>query len=86
MTPLAKLIGRVDTAKFLWYTLEDGTSVSFHTAFLDEERTKSIVFMADGKTWPSIAAQELGISYTFLRNSTLPEMKGFVERNEIKLK
>lgn len=79
------IIGHIDLeeANAFWYELSDGSIVSFHTAFLDKERTRSVMFVSDNKTWPSISADALGIEYTFIRNSTREEIAEFMRESNI---
>ena len=73
------LVGRIAEQENHWYHLSDDTIVSFHTAFLDKERTVSTIFVSDENTWPSITADRLGINYFFMRNSTREEIAEFME-------
>lgn len=81
------IVGHIDLDKDPgaehWYELSDGTIVSFHTAFLNKERTESVMFVSDNKTWPSITANELGYRYTFMRNSTREEIGEFMQEANI---
>ena len=81
-----RLLGHVEHSLIHWYHLEDGTKVSFHTAFIDKARTQSITFFSDSETWPSHTALDLGLGYVFMRNSTIKEIATFITENGIKIK
>ncbi len=79
-------IGEVDRTQY-WYTLSDGTVISFHVAYLNEERTASILFVSDNETWPSVTLENMGIAdYTFIRNATLDEVESFMSEMKLTLK
>jgi hypothetical protein len=61
-----------------WYKLSDGTIVSFHIAYTDKKRKESVILVSDNKTWPSITAAQLGLTYTFMRNATPQEISEFL--------
>lgn len=78
------LVGRVEEQNH-WYRLSDSKIVSFHTAFTNKDRSKSVMFVSDNETWPSITAEKLGISYTYMRNSTPEEIADFLKDARIKV-
>lgn len=68
-----KITGQVAGRTMPLYILQDGTHLTFHTAFLDEARKKMRTFFVPLNDWPSNIAKQLGIEYTFMRHATPEE-------------
>jgi len=77
------VIGHVNDDKYEWFVLSDNRVVSFHTAYLDKERTEQTTFFSDSDTFASVTAQQLGIKATFIRNATEAETNKFIIENEL---
>ncbi len=82
---MSGIVGRVADKDNYWFKLSGsnkddsgGEIVSFHTAFLDVERERSVMFACEKTSWPSSVAHDLGIEYMFMRNSTPKEIEEFV--------
>lgn len=88
---MVKVVGRVAPTSIEAFVLADGRTVTFHTAFIDKERTEQVTFCSDLNSWPSIKANALKIEYTFMRNATRQEayeeiaLAGWEVRKVIKL-
>lgn len=68
-------VGEITRTK--WYAFADGV-FSFHTAHEMDDHgmlTRRTIFRARSDTWPSVRAQEKGISYTFMLGSTPEEVE-----------
>jgi len=77
------LIGHVAKRDVAWYVLDDDSVVTFHKVYTDKEHTQenSTIIYSDNDTWPSVRAQELGISYTLMTNATTKEVTEWLEDN-----
>lgn len=79
-------IGQVSKQDVDWYLLKDGRLVSFHTAFKDKDRTQSVTLFSESDSYPSNTAQNLNISYSFMRNATKKEAKALIDKLSLKVK
>lgn len=74
-------IGEVE--KVNWYVLDAGdsetTTVSFHVAYFDKAREKSVVFYSDKDTFAGRTAERMGLKYTFIRNATAEEAEKLID-------
>lgn len=61
-----------EVTRTFWYVISEGV-FSFHTAF-ESYDAEGVVFMSPHNVWPSITAQQEGIKYVFMRNSTQEEI------------
>ena len=85
MTPV-KIVGTVPPVQ--WYVLDDDTVVSFYIAYTDKERSpeKAIIFSSDKDTWASLAAKQLNIKSTFIRNAFPIEAETYIQENNLTIK
>lgn len=80
------IVGRVSNQKYEWFILSDNTAISFHTAYLNKERTIQVTFYSDSDTFASVQAQKLGIKAHFIRNATEDEINRYLVESELVIK
>lgn len=71
-----------EVPKIKWYRfVGDDRWYSFHTAYLDGDRDRSVVLRSERQRLPSSVCAENNINYYFMCNATEEEVEGWLQDN-----
>lgn len=67
--------------KVNWYLLKDGRLVTIHKAYMDKERTESVLFAVENGVFASTAAAKMGLRPRLVVNANTAEEEQYFTDN-----